>query len=187
MGQFSEKKIESIINSLKESSFFGKASLITASSNTAVIALDVNKKSLLIEPQKITYACYLEDEFDKNIIQNQFEVILNTLLIDDFNQYLINLEGTLEAEDSHKNSRELYSEKYMPLKEEIYGVGYRFLVKNSKLFGEFKIEPLVTDKNRYYFQWILNKSEYVTIADMLLDVQEEIEKDWSCCYNVIRS
>ena len=61
-----------------------------------------------------------------------------------------------------------------------------FLIKSEKLFGEFKIEPLVSDVKGYYYQWLLNKSESVSVAEVLNDVMNEIEKDRDCCYCVLR-
>lgn len=184
MGKLSEKKVSSIINDLRKNGF-EQANLVMANPSAAAITLINNQKSLIIEPQHITYATKLEGEFDLVAIQTQFESILNSLLIDDKNQYLFDIEGISEAEDSHTNSREIFGQKYVPLDDEIYGVGYRFLIKNDKLFGEFKVEPHVSDETRYYYQWLLNKAEDVTIAEMLSDVKMEIEKNRDGCYSVI--
>lgn len=185
MGQLSEKKVSSIVENLKENGF-DNAKLIMANPSAAAVSLEDNKKSLIIEPQQITYSMQLEDEFPVEKIQSQFEAILNSLFIDDRNQFLFNIEGISETEDSHTDSKKHFEEKYMTLDESIYGVGYRFLIKNEKLFGEFKIEPLVSDKAEYYYQWLLNKADLVTIADVLADVKEELERNRESCYSVIR-
>lgn len=184
MGQMSEKKVEHILASLKENGFDAK--LVMPNPSAAVIILEEDKKNLVIEPQQITYSSKLEGVFAVSEIQTQFENILNALLIDDKNQYFLNMEGISETADSHTESRENFKEKYMLLDDEIYGVGYRFLIRNENMFGEFKIEPLVTDKRSYYYQWILNKAELVSIAEFLTYVNDEIEKDRECCYCVIR-
>lgn len=185
MGQLSERKVLAIIESLRNNQF-ESAKPIMSDYNTAVISLVDGEKNLFIEPQQITFASHLEKVFDVNSLQFQFSSILNALLIDDENQYLINIEGTSETENSHAGSKQLFEEKYELLDDEIYGVGYRFLVKGEKMFGEFKVEPLVSSEDKYYYQWILNRSERGTIGDMLHDVQGEMEKERNGCYSVIR-
>ncbi len=140
----------------------------------------------MIEPQQITFISHLENGFNIEEIQCQFSSVLNALFIDDENQYLFNIEGISETENSHEESKEFYEEKYVPLDDEICGVGYRFLVNDGRMFGEFKIEPLVSDKSKYYYQWILNKSEKGTIKDMLHDVQCKMDKERDGCFSVIR-
>lgn len=184
MGQLSEKMINHVINKLLGNGFAAK--LVMWNPGTAVIMLEEDKKSLVIEPQQITYSSKLEGTFECSTLQSELEFILNVLLIDDKNQFLFNMEGISETQDSHTESRMLFEEKYMPLDKEVYGVGYRFLIRNERLFGEFKIEPLVVDKVGYYYQWILNKSESVSIAEMLSDVFDEIEKNREACYSVLR-
>lgn len=184
VGQLSGKMLEHVINRLTENGFVAR--VVTANPSTAVIVLEEDKKSLVIEPQQITYSMRLDGVFEHSAIQNDLEVLLNVLLIDDKNQYLFNIEGISETTNSHTESRVMFEEKYMPLDEDIYGVGYRFLIKSEKLFGEFKIEPLVSDVKGYYYQWLLNKSESVSVAEVLNDVMNEIEKDRDCCYSVLR-
>lgn len=185
MGQLSEKKVSAILKNLRESQF-ENAKPVMAEFNVAAISLVDGKKNLLIEPQQITFVSHLEEGFDVEAVQCQFSSILNALFIDDENQYLFNIEGVSETENSHAGSKQLFEEKYMQLDDEVCGVGYRFLLNDGRLFGEFKIEPLVTDKSRYYYQWVLNKSEKGTIKDMLHDVQSKMNKEWAGCFSVVR-
>ncbi len=185
MGQLSERKVLAIVKSLKNNQF-ENAKPLMSDYHTAVISLVDGEKNLFIEAQQITFASHLKKVFDVKSLQLQFSSILDALLIDDENQYLINIEGTSDTEDSHGESKRLFEENYTHLDNEIYGVGYRFLVKGEKVFGEFKVEPLVSGKDKYYYQWILNRSERGTIEDMLHDVQDEMEKERSGCYSVIR-
>lgn len=185
MGQLSEKKVSAILKNLRESQF-ENAKPVMAEFNVAAISLVDGKKNLLIEPQQITFVSHLEEGFDVEAVQCQFSSVLNALFIDDENQYLFNIEGVSETENSHAGSKQLFEEKYMPLDDEVCGVGYRFLLNDGRLFGEFKIEPLVTDKSRYYYQWVLNKSEKGTIKDMLHDVQSKMNKEWAGCFSVVR-
>ncbi|TGY91991.1 hypothetical protein E5329_19615 [Petralouisia muris] len=185
MGQLSEKKLSAIIENLRESQF-KNAKLIMSELHVAAISLVNGKKNLLIEPQQITFASHLEDGFDIEAIQLQFSTVLNALLIDDENQYLVNIEGISDTDNSHAESKQFFEEKFMPLDDDICGVGYRFLVNSGELFGEFKIEPLVSDVGKYYYQWVLNKSEKGTIEDMLHDVQSNMDKERDGCYSVIR-
>lgn len=126
----------------------------------------------------------MEKVFDIDSLQFQFSAILNALLIDDENQYWISVEGTSDTEDSHVESRKLFEEKYAGLDDEIFGVGYRFF--GERVFGAFKIEPLLSNKDRYYYQWILNKPEKGTLKDMLHDVQDEMGKERNGCCSVIK-
>lgn len=185
MGQLSEKKVSAILKNLRESQF-ENAKPVMAEFNVAAISLVDGKKNLLIEPQQITFVSHLEEGFDVEAVQCQFSSVLNALFIDDENQYLFNIEGVSETENSHAGSKQLFEEKYMQLDDEVCGVGYRFLLNDGRLFGEFKIEPLVTDKSRYYYQWVLNKSEKGTIKDMLHDVQSKMNKEWAGCFSVVR-
>ena len=184
MGQLSEKKLNYIVGNLNTKGFIAKINMIDP--GMTVIALEEDKKRLIIESRQITYSTKLEGDLEQLVIQKQFESILDALLIDDKNQYFFNIEGISETQDSHTESRIVYEEKHMLLEKDIYGVGYRFLIKNENLFGELKIEPLIADKSKYYYEWLLNKVENVSIAKLLADVKNEIEKDRECCYNVIR-
>ena len=185
IGQKKKKKVNSILETLQKNGF-RNVTLVMANINAAAITLSPEGKNLLIEPQKICFSCHLNGIFNPVSIQAEYESILNSLLIDDQNQYLISIEGIEETANSHTESKYIFEKNFKDLDEEVYGVGYRFLIKNKRLFGELKIEPYISDYTKYFYHWLLNKSENGTIAEMLHDVQTELQKERTGCYSVIR-
>ena len=48
----------------------------------------------------------------------------------------------------------------------MFGVGYRFLVEDAEVIGDWKVEPLIADKTKYYHQAILNTKAECLISDV---------------------
>lgn len=176
MGKLNEKKMDILTEQLNKNGFTVNAR-INSPDGAAVFILCQGKDNLILASNQFTYINSIEDnKFDWESLEKKIKLILDTLLIDDDLKYVFNFEGDSEAENSHEESRKQYIENNKSISEDIFGVGYRFLIKNENFEGEYKIEPMINDKKKYYYQLILNTLNNGMIDHVIACVSREIEK-----------
>lgn len=179
-GQITEKRMQKITDELNAKDVKVSAS-IRNSTDVVVFMLD-DKGAFVITPESLSYNLpNTEDRF--GVSERDLMAIIDIMSLEDKNLYTINAQGTMPCEDSHNETREKFNQKHADIlneHEEVYGVGYRFLIRAEEYNGELKIEPLLSDCHRYYFQYIINTSEETTV-NYLCDLAK------SCLENDISS
>nr|WP_295680342.1 hypothetical protein [uncultured Lachnoclostridium sp.]DAE03939.1 MAG TPA: hypothetical protein [Myoviridae sp. ct2cn10] len=181
VGQLTEKRLEKITNELKEKNINVNATLNPDStSNVIVLILEDNGCVFIVTPDNIQYNTL--NPMDKELCKKHMSAILDVFAAEELNTFLINAEGSSETLDSHSESVTSFNEKHNNVLSEhtyIYGIGYRFLVKKEYINGELKIEPMVSDKKKFYYQYIFNTINKVSIEQLfeLYDTELTIDID----------
>lgn len=176
IGNMGEKKIDAITKSLKERNIN-----ITGKVNTpdgmVVLLVDNGKQNIaFLSNQIILISNIKPDGIEYEYLGNTFQYILDILLIDDNLKFVINLEGDTSTANSHEESKRTFENHFQGLPDDIYGVGYRFLIKDEDFVGEFKIEPMLGNPQLFYYQLILNSVNDNKIKFTINQVKKEIEK-----------
>lgn len=176
MGKLNEKKLDILTEQLNSNGFAVNAR-INPPDGAAIFILCQGKDNLILASNQFTYINSAEEnDFDWLGLKKKIKLILDTLLIDDDLKYIFNFEGESVTTDSHKESCECYLEKYSDIPEDVFGVGYRFLIKNENFKGEYKVEPMINDKKKCYYQLILNTINNNTLDYVIECASKEIAK-----------
>lgn len=176
IGNLNEKKIDVLINKLNENGM--KVSARVNSPNGVIFVLGEGKDNLILSSDQFTFISTIGDnEFKWEEKKEKIKVVLDTFLIDDSLKYVFNVEGNSDTEDSHKESCTTYLKNSNgDIPRDTFGVGYRFLIKNNDFQGEYKIEPMINDKRKWYYQLILNTNNNETLEHVIENIEKEIEE-----------
>lgn len=176
IGNLNEKKIDVLITKLNENGM--QVSARVNSPNGVIFVLDEGKDNLILSSDQFTFiSTVVNNEFKWNEKKEKIRVVLDTFLIDDSLKYVFNLEGNSDTEDSHYESCVAYSQNNKAdVPKDTFGVGYRFLIKNEEFQGEYKIEPMINDKSKWYYQLILNTNNNGTVEQIIENTKKEIEE-----------
>lgn len=174
IGTINDKKIERLNKKILQDTPFKRVNMIPIG---IMYVADGGKENLIISQDRIVYnsvASYINSNISK-----LFSIPIDALMLDEENPLIIDIQGLSETKDSHEESKLKFTEKYLsliPKIEGLCGVGYRFLFNNNSGNGEIKIEPLIQDKNFYFYEYIntfRNKINYKQLGEVL---QNEVEK-----------
>lgn len=186
IGNIGEKKLEALTKQLLERKVQINAK-VNAPDGSIVLLANNGQQNIVFAPNQITYiSSILSNDINYQAIKYDFQQILDALLIDDALQYVINLEGSSQTNNSHEESIQVFENKLGDLPQEVYGVGYRFLIKDLDFNGEFKIEPMINNAGLYYYQFILNSIQVSNINSVMEAVKNEIEKNYDCKLNFVK-
>lgn len=176
IGNLNEKKIDVLINKLNENGM--QVSARVNSPNGVIFVLDEGKDNLILSSDQFTFISTIgNNEFKWSEKKGKIKVVLDTFLIDDSLKYVFNLEGNSDAEDSHKESCDNYLQNNSgDVPKDTFGVGYRYLIKNEDFQGEYKVEPMINDKSKWYYQLILNTNNNETVEHAIENIEKEIEE-----------
>lgn len=156
-GQIGEKKVEKIVNELSALGITVDAT-IKPSPDVAIFMLANLGCSFIIMPENVAYSIpNIENRFE--IAAQHLKAIMEVLAVEDGVIYVANVQGDTETENSHAESKKRFIQNHGEVLKsypDIYGVGYRFLIKSELYSGELKIEPLITDCSKYYYQYVIN-------------------------------
>lgn len=183
VGQLTEKRIERIINEFNDKEIDVKATFNPEDSEVIVFLLEECNCILMIKPDSITYTSLRPFETELN--SKYLEIILDIFDVDEENKFTVNVEGNSETEDSHIESVTSFNKTHSNILDnysQIFGVGYRFLIKNENIIGELRIEPFIADKSKYYYQYIFNIITSVSINQVYEIILKELKID----FNIIR-
>lgn len=177
LGMLNDKKVEVLTQQLNENEI-GVNARINGPDGSAVFVLCQGRDNLILAPNQFTYISSIDNNsFEWENLKNKIMVILDALLIDNNLKYVFNFEGSREAVDSHNDSCKQYTEKFgRDVPGDVFGIGYRFLIKNENFEGDYKVEPLINDRSKWYYQLILNTINSSCIDYVISKVSEEIEK-----------
>lgn len=183
VGDLSNKKIERLQESLKD-----KFSIIDKLQYGGYIFINELKKLfLIVTNNQVTLEIRGVDvTYDKSLLYDIIEKVFDILLLDEETEVLLNIVGLVENTPStFDKSLEFIQNHNIDNIDNIYGVGYKFFIKDEKYIGELKIEPLVRDDKYFYIQYIMssNRRKY-SVREILDDVEillnklkEDIYKD----------
>ena len=139
------------------------------------------KENLVINIDRIAYN-KSGNNIDASEIKNVFNKIFDVLLLDSNNFAIIDVQGIVKAQDSHKESLDQFNDKFNKVLDEypdVYGVGYRFVTKTIESNGEFKVEPLLQNSSYYFCQKILNYNINKIPIDKIINITENIVNDFN--------
>lgn len=178
-GQITDKRVQKIIEELKKSEVIVNAS-VRPNRDVVIFLLDNNGGAFVITPDNLTYNLpNVEDKF--SFTKKHLSVMMDIFGVEDKNIYVVNAQGSTTCVDSHAETRRIFNQKNNDVLEkfkDIYGVGYRFLIKNELYNGEFKIEPMVADNRKYYYQYMINTQFAITLDEMCAFVKECLENNF---------
>jgi hypothetical protein len=135
-----------------------------------------NQENLVINSDRITYT-KLGNNFDNKRFVKIFTILLDILMLDSNSKFVIDLRGLIKTDNSHTSSLERFKENYSSTLEnykQVYGIGYRFLIDDADSKGEFKIEPLIQDKQFYFLQNIIDSKNVLNIENIGSKVNDNI-------------
>ncbi|KGG79637.1 hypothetical protein [Caloranaerobacter azorensis] len=183
VGDLSNKKIEKLQKDLKDKFSaidklqYGGYIFINELKNLFLIVTN-NQVTLEIRGVNVTY--------DKSFLYDILKKVFDILLLDEETEVLLSIVGLIKSVSSTFNKSLKFIENHsIDNIDSIYGVGYKFFMKEGKYIGELKIEPLVRDDKYFYIQYIMssNRREY-PVREILDDVEillnklkEDIYKD----------
>lgn len=180
IGDINDKKIDALVKVLNESNMPVNAKLrATDGSVVLIVAEGNNKCNVVILPNQIAYISTIENnEVDFNKLFSTSKLILDSLFVEEVLKCAINFEGNSQTIDSHDESLTLFSSKFTNLPTDVFGVGYRLLLKNNKFIGEYKIEPMIDNRDLYYYQLILNTINEKSLELTINDFKDEFENNY---------
>lgn len=118
-----------------------------------------DNENLLINFDRVAYT-KAGKEFDINQVTEALSIICETLLLEDEFFVTIDIQGISQTDNSQIETLKLFEANnckgFSESHPEVYGVGYRFLIKADDCNGELKIEPLIRDARNYFYQYIVN-------------------------------
>lgn len=185
-GQLTDKRVQRIIEELKESNIIVNAS-VRPNNDVLILLLDNSGGAFVIAPDNLSYNLpSIEDKF--SFVKKHLSAMMDILGVEDKNIYVVNAQGSTPCVNSHDETRETFSLKNKDVLDDykdIYAVGYRFLIKNESYNGEFKIEPMVADSKKYYYQYIINTQSAITVDELCSFVKECLEKEFESLREVL--
>lgn len=184
-GQITDKRIQKITEELKRAEIEVSASMRR---DTGVVVFMLDKGcAFIITQESLSYNFpMIADRFSD--VKKHLTAIMDIMSVEDRNAFVINAQGTTPGCDSHRETKEGFNSKHENVLNDyadIYGVGYRFLIKNQQYSGEFKIEPMLADNKKYYYQYLINTYNNFTLDDLCRLMESCLENDFEALRRVL--
>lgn len=178
-GEIGNKKIELLKKELED--FYTEVQQI----NNGVILVNKEQEShLLITNNQVSlYYNDINDEEDfyvKAEFKNIIEKVFNKLLLEDEVKAVSTITYLIEeTNNTMEKSKEILTDNdkysFIDDKEEIKGIGYRFIQENEVSLSEFKIEPLISNDKYWFIETRINFNEQNTINNILNEIEEKLK------------
>lgn len=185
-GQITDKKIDKILNELKEAGIT-VAAVVRPNPEITVFSLDDKGCMFIILPDSISYT--IQNVPDRYSIAYQHLLkIMDLMSVEDQNMYVINIQGSSIGANSHAESKNRFNEEHRNILnqyDDIYGIGYRFLIKNELYSGELKIEPMVSDSTKYFHQYVINTLSNMHLKALIELIKVCVERDFDSLREVL--
>lgn len=171
VGTINDKKIEKLSKELFDKTDFKNYAKVPM----GVVFVSTSGENIAIKENSINYVS-LKKDVSKDNLKLTLDTINEVLMLEEENHLTIDVQGVSNTKDSYGETREYFESKISDsMPEDIYGIGYRFLVKNITGNGEIKIEPLVRDSHFYYYEYIMNYNNNINNRDVIDTVFKEVE------------
>lgn len=172
-GQITEKRVNKTANMLNEAGIKIMATMLP-SPGVCLYVQSENKGVIIISENSISYNITANEY---NRMKKNLQIIADVFSVEDMIPYVINFEGESNSENTHINSVNMFNNKMnIELGNQIYGVGYRFLFKRDFYDGEYKVEPMIEDSSKMYFQLIINIPGSLTIDEAFEVIEREVDE-----------
>ncbi len=132
--------------------------------------------NLIISPNKITYT------IGNSTLDEEFGIVLKEiykkLILPEEITLSFNIRATNDSENSIEISRNIFDSKFNDVLKnisDIYGVGYRFFIKNNEIQCDIRMEPLLSDNSKYIHQISGVLKNTVKIDDIKCEIDKQIE------------
>lgn len=185
-GQITDKRIQKITEELKEAGIEINAS-VRRDPGVVVFVLDNKGCAFIITQDNLSYNLpVIEDRF--SVAKKHLTAIMDIMSVEDQNAFVVNAQGITAGCDSHKETKDNFNlrhESVLDDYEDVYGVGYRFLIKNQQYTGEIKIEPMIVDNKKYYYQYLINTYDNFTLDDLCLLMESCLKNDFESLRKVL--
>lgn len=132
-----------------------------------VLSNNNNNNTMIIEPERITYQVLGDIKPDFDAIRDKVTKLCNVLLIDDTCAAAIDITGLIDSQvgNSFDESLEKFN-KFGLQFDSLKGIGLRLLYEEEHNIWEYKIEPFIADKTKYFIQLIGTISTMVHINNI---------------------
>jgi hypothetical protein len=184
VGQITQKK-RTILNDILsgQMNFEG----ITEQPNVLCFFSSLNADQFVIYPDRIAYNKLGQGELNVTRIKELFNKVFDGLLLEENVNGLLDMQAISDTAKPHTETINVFNEKFegMLSQDEVSGVGYRFLIDNKKeqYSGEFKIEPLIRDLSKNFYQYIISMNVKLYSINELIDLFKHFEGEMALKYN----
>lgn len=171
VGTVNDKKIEKLSKELFDKTDFKNYGKIPI----GVVFMSTSGENIIVRESGINYTSLRKDVSSDNL-KSAMDTIKEVLMLEEENHLIIDIQGVSNTDNSYSETKEYFKCKMSDsMPEDIYGIGYRFLVKNITGNGEIKIEPLVRDSHFYYYEYIMNYNNKINSKDVIDNLFREVE------------
>ncbi|ATB52749.1 hypothetical protein [Caldibacillus phage CBP1] len=170
VGDISEVKL----NELKEA-FKNYPEFIYQGKNNLLFRKGVS--GIVIQPNQLTYVTQGDvEQIDLEFIISELQKLHELLNLSQSSVFGLRFEA-IENRNTNLMEKSRLIIKDVSDIIEAQGIGFRFMIKNEKFFGDIHIEPFIKDPQKSFFNVILQSSANINVNESHAFVRELF--DWS--------